>query len=100
MEMINLEGETVAQPVRSITNENVVQVKVEPSAKKVLVQFLQCSACPQEFSDAQFRVAHINISHPKVMQKEAWTPCHKCHMRFPRKYVLRDHAKRVHQGGK
>ena len=39
--MINLEGETVAQPVRSITNENVVQVKVEPSAKKVLVQFLQ-----------------------------------------------------------
>merc|ERR1712045_1097826 len=34
------------------------------------------------------------------MQKEAWTPCHKCHMRFPRKDVLKDHAKRVHQGGK
>ena len=31
------------------------------------------------------------------MQKEAWTPCSKCHMRFPRKDVLRDHVKRVHQ---
>ena len=62
--------------------------------------FVRCSACNCEFSDAQHRVAHINVSHPKVMQKEAWTPCSKCHMRFPRKDVLRDHVKRVHQGGK
>lgn len=60
----------------------------------------RCSACPSEFSDAQHRVAHINVSHPKVMQREAWTACQKCHMRFPRKDVLKDHIKRVHQGGK
>ena len=41
MEMINLEGEAVQQAVRSLNHENIVQVKVEPSAKKVLVQFLQ-----------------------------------------------------------
>ena len=42
--MINLEGEsvrTIQSPVRAMNHENVVQVKVEPSAKKVLVQFLQ-----------------------------------------------------------
>ena len=45
MEMINLEGEsvqTVQSNVRAMNHENVVEVvKVEPSAKKVLVQFLQ-----------------------------------------------------------
>ena len=30
---------------------------------------------------------------PKVMQKKAWTPRHKCHMRFSRKDVLKDHTK-------
>ena len=44
MEMINLEGESVQNnqsPVRNVSNEKIVQVKVEPGAKKVLVQFLQ-----------------------------------------------------------
>lgn len=79
--------------------QNVVQIHVEPNTRKVLVQFLQCSACPVEFADPLHRVAHINIAHPRVMQKEAWTPCAKCLMRFPRKDVLKEHMRRTHHGG-
>ena len=42
-------------------------------------------------------MSHFNVSHPKSNgKKEAWTfvtGCHKCHMRFPRKDVLKDHTK-------
>ena len=42
MEMINLEGENVTHGQTRATNqENVVHVNVEPSTKKVLIQFLK-----------------------------------------------------------
>ncbi|ODM89762.1 putative zinc finger protein, partial [Orchesella cincta] len=55
---------------------------------------LICPTCRKSFTTAKYLNQHVTRNHSTLAQKESWTKCPKCEMRFCQNYLLKRHLLR------